>query len=64
LQRTSGLKSPLGELKGFRHVIVQAYDLVLDPERIQLLVRHAETVAGKLPGCVDAFLRLVRREIG
>jgi hypothetical protein len=56
------LKLPLSELKGFRHVFVHAYDLELDPEKLALLLKYAEQVAGRLPGLLEEFIRQVAHE--
>lgn len=57
------LKPPLAELKGFRHVFVHAYDLVLDGSRIEALLQHAQTVATSLPDSLDTFIATIRREL-
>ena len=59
----AALKPPLAELKGFRHVFVHAYDLVLDHKRIEALLFHAETAVSSLPGCLKTFLDTVSREL-
>lgn len=59
----ASLKAPLGELKGFRHVFVHAYELVLDRGRIEALLRHAETAVAALPDRLGAFLAAVARGI-
>lgn len=47
---------PLDELKAFRHVIVHAYDLQLDPEKLALVLKYAGQVADSLPAAADRFL--------
>lgn len=48
----TSLAAPLRQLRGFRHVVTHAYDLTLDPERLTLVVRDAETVVHALrPAC-------------
>jgi HepT-like protein len=56
------LKAPLQELKAFRHVFVHAYELELDPGKLELLLKHARTVAGHFPGLIEEFVRKVARE--
>lgn len=56
------LKLGLSELKGFRHVVVHAYELELDPEKLALLLKYARQAAECLPGMVDTFVRQVARE--
>jgi hypothetical protein len=58
------LKLPLRELKDFRHVIVHAYDLELDPEKLALLLKYARRVTDRLPGLVEDFVRRVALEQG
>ncbi len=47
--------------RGFRHVFNHAYDLTIDPERLALVMRDAETIVGALPGACDAFVAEVAR---
>lgn len=56
------LKLGLSELKGFRHVVVHAYELELDPEKLALLLKYARQTAERLPGLVDTFVLQVARE--
>ena len=58
------LMPPLGQLRGFRHVFNHAYDFAIDPERLALVIRDAETVVRELPGAVDAFIAEVARREG
>jgi hypothetical protein len=58
------LKLPLHELKAFRHVIVHAYDLELDPAKLQLVLGYARQVADQLPDIVARFIRAVALEQG
>ncbi len=53
------LRLPLNELKAFRHVIVHAYDLQLDPDKLALLMKYAAKVAERLPQAVDKFLAAI-----
>jgi hypothetical protein len=59
-----GLKNPLEELKGFRHVFVHAYDLELDPEKLALPMKYAERVASEAPASAAAFIEQVQRQQG
>ncbi len=54
----------LRELKGFRHVIRHAYDLVIVPERFAFPLAAAERVASSLPRWAEDFVRAVRTEQG
>jgi hypothetical protein len=56
-----GLKNPLEELKGFRHVFVH---LELDPEKLALLMKYAERVASEAPASAAAFIEQVQRQQG
>jgi uncharacterized protein YutE (UPF0331/DUF86 family) len=56
------LKPPLQELKAFRHVFVHAYELELDPGKLELLLKYARSVADRLPMLVDDFTGKVARE--
>jgi hypothetical protein len=58
------LKSPLQELKGFRHVFVHAYDLDLDPEKLALLLKYAGRVAERFPALVESFISEAARQHG
>ena len=52
----SGLAAPLRQLRGFRHVVNHAYDVAIDPDRLGLVVRDAETVVAALSPAVEAFV--------
>jgi hypothetical protein len=56
------LKLPLQELKAFRHVFVHAYELELDPGKLELLLKYARSVADRLPMLVEDFIGKVARE--
>ena len=56
------LKLALNELKSFRHVFVHAYDMKLDPEKLELIMKYARQVAGRLPALADDFIRQVAAE--
>jgi hypothetical protein len=58
------LKLPLAELKAFRHVVVHAYDLELDPAKLQLVLGYAATVAERLPRLAEQFVADVAAEQG
>ncbi len=58
------LKLPLHELTGFRHLIVHAYELELDPAKLQLLLGYAARVAEKLEPLALQFIRKVADEQG
>lgn len=50
---------PLNELKSFRHVVVHAYDLQLDPQKLALVLKYAAHVADALPVAADRFLESI-----
>ena len=52
------------DLKGFRHIVRHAYDLVLREDRMRELVQAAEQLAAALPELCKTFERSVRREQG
>jgi len=58
------LKLALNELKAFRHVVVHAYDLELDPAKLHLVLGYAARVADQLPGLADRFIQGVAAEQG
>lgn len=62
--RPASLGPPLRELRGFRHVITHAYDLRLDPDRLKLVMRDAETVVAVLPAAFEGFLADVAKQEG
>ncbi|MFN0076444.1 MAG: hypothetical protein ACKVY0_08215 [Prosthecobacter sp.] len=53
----------LRDLRGFRHVITHAYDLVLEADRLAIVVRHAGEAARLLPGMVERFFEHVTAEL-
>ncbi len=57
------LKRPLNELRGFRHVVVHAYDLELDAGKLQPLVKYAGEVAARFPALIEAFVGVVDRNL-
>jgi hypothetical protein len=57
------LKRPLNELRGFRHVIVHAYDLELDAGKLEPLVKYAGEVALRFPALIEAFIAAVDRSL-
>ncbi|MBI4475902.1 MAG: hypothetical protein HY654_01945 [Acidobacteria bacterium] len=58
------LRQPLQELRGFRHMVVHAYDLEVDPEKLALTLKYAQKVAEALPDVVREFVSHVAREQG
>lgn len=52
------------ELKGFRHLMRHAYDLVLREDRVSELARIAQEVASELPRWCSDFEERVRTEQG
>jgi hypothetical protein len=54
----------LREVKGFRHVIRHAYDLVLQSDRLQSIVKRCQCTAEQLPGWCERFVASVRSEQG
>ncbi len=58
------LKLPLNELKAFRHVMVHAYDLEFDSEKLKLVLGYASRVADQLLSIVERFVRDVAAEQG
>jgi hypothetical protein len=50
------LKTPLSELRGFRHVFVHAYDLRLDAERLASLLKDARRVSEEFPSLIEKFV--------
>lgn len=58
------LRQPLQELRAFRHVFVHAYDLVIDTEKLALILKYARIVQAALPGLVTAFVAAVADEQG
>jgi hypothetical protein len=56
------LKMPLSEMRGFRHVFVDAYDLRLDPEKLILLLKYARNVSEEFPALVGKFVLSVAAE--
>ena len=58
------LKLPLQDLKAFRHVFVHAYELELDPQKLELLLKYARAVTDRLPELVEEFIGRVATEQG
>jgi hypothetical protein len=50
---------PLQDLRGFRHVVVHAYDLVIQGDRLMLVAAAAEKIASMLPVRVATFFQVV-----
>ena len=61
---TAELRPPLQELSAFRHLFVHAYDLTIDPERLRLVLKHADVVRERIPGLVSVFVAAVADEQG
>ncbi len=55
------LATPLGELRGFRHVFTHAYDLVLRREKLALLLTDADSVVSGLRGQALRFVEGVAK---
>ena len=53
----------LQDVRGFRHIVVHAYDLVLNKEKMPPLLEAAERISAQLPGAVDRFLEEVAAEV-
>ena len=53
----------LRDLRGFRHVITHAYDLVLEADRLSIVARHAGEAARLLPGMVGRFFETVAADL-
>jgi len=47
------------ELKGFRHVLRHAYDLIMLPDRLVQLVQHAEQVADGYRVWIESFFKKI-----
>jgi len=52
----------LMELRGFRHVIVHAYEVTLSKERMLPVLSAAEKTSERLPALVEAFFADLSRE--
>ena len=53
------LASDLQELRGFRHVVRHAYDLILKKDKLAALLQAAERVAVRTPVMCETFFRSV-----
>ena len=53
----------LRELKGFRHIFRHAYDLTLYPDRLELLLNHAEELCAGQSKRIECFIREVQNNI-
>jgi hypothetical protein len=58
---SEGLRQPLHEVSAFRHMVVQAYELELDPGKRVVVLKYARELADRLPGLVEEFVRRVAR---
>lgn len=52
------------ELKGFRHIFRHAYDLELDPARVEAAAENARACVAAFEGWCQAFLAVVRERYG
>jgi hypothetical protein len=57
------LKVALTELRGLRHAFIHAYDLELNPQKLQPLLEHAERAATRFPALVETFVAAVERQL-
>lgn len=55
------MATPLGELRGFRHVFTHAYDLVLRREKLALLLADADLVIATLRAQALRFIEKVAK---
>ena len=53
------LAHPLRELRAFRHVFTHAYDLVLDPDKLRLLLKYSGNVAPEISQLTQRFVQAV-----
>ena len=53
----------MNELRGFRHVFVHAYDLALDPEKLQPLLKHADQVVTHFPALIEIFVVVIEKQL-
>ena len=53
---SSGLARPLQKLRGFRHVLVHAYDLEIDPELLALQLKYAAQVRSTIRDAARSFI--------
>lgn len=53
----------LRELRSFRHIIVHAYELKLDSERMRRLLAHGEAVFGPLNERYQKFFESIARQL-
>lgn len=55
---------PLRELRAFRHVFTHAYELTLDPDKLQLLLKYAGAINGGLATLINQFVHDVAQMHG
>ncbi len=60
----SEIKLPLHELRGFRHVVVHAYELELDPDKLKLILKYARQIQEQWTDIVSVFIRRVAQDQG
>jgi hypothetical protein len=53
---------PLRELRAFRHVFTHAYDLQLDRDKLQLLLKYCQQINQRLRVVSHEFIRAVARQ--
>ncbi len=53
------LKLALHELRAFRHLVVHAYDLQFDPQKLALVLKYAQQVADDLPRATEQFFEAI-----
>ena len=49
------LKPGLDEIRGFRHVVVHAYDLVIDPDKVRIVACTASGIESRVREAVLSF---------
>lgn len=59
---TKEILPALRDLRGFRHVITHAYDLDLDPDRLGLVLKHAESLCKHFPNLTTTFFETVHKQ--
>lgn len=54
----------LQEVRGFRHVVVHAYDFRLHEERLRNVLEAAKRIASQCGGIINSFFATVRNSVG
>jgi hypothetical protein len=57
------LLADLQDLRGFRHIVRHAYDLILKKDKMIPLLDAAERAAVRLPAACESFFSLVSRNV-